>query len=200
MAFALENALCKNDFHLLTKAARPQSQQVDLQLHECFEVNQAIHQLVLAQLARLNRKVFRCPRLQKDWLFAILPLAASLASLVAFVQVTSGLPDLAEMLDLRNALHLHYLAGIWVLVARCFQLFFIDRHQFYQVVELNIGLASLIAGSSSAPAQTALISLRKLVRQGEISCFIGIVADVLLHNVLTDACNGQVVENLGVVH
>ena len=110
MAFAFENALCENEFHLLAKAPRPQRQQVDLQLHERLQVHQALHQLVIAQLACLDAKVFRCSCLQKDRSFAILRLVSALACSVALVQVISSLPDLAEMLDLGNTLLLQKLA------------------------------------------------------------------------------------------
>ena len=109
MAFAFKNAFCKNKFHLLAKTPRSQRQQVDLQLHERLQVYQTLHQLVIAQVARLNAKVFRCSRLQKDRPFAILRFKSVVACSVAFVQVISSLPDLAEMLNLGNTLQLQKL-------------------------------------------------------------------------------------------
>lgn len=186
MAFAFKNAFCKNKFHLLAKTPRSQRQQVDLQLHERFQVHQAFHQLFIVQIARLNVKVFRCSRLQKRRPFAILRFVSVVACSVAFVQVISSLPDLAEMLDLGKTLQLHKLAWVRVLIARSFQLFFVNRHQLNQVVRWSICLVYLIA--ASAPAQATLIVFRRIVWQGEISILVSVVAHVLISHIVTTLC------------
>ena len=186
MAFAFKNAFCKNKFHLLAKTPRSQRQQVDLQLHERLQVYQTLHQLVIAQVARLNAKVFRCSRLQKDRPFAILRFVSVVACSVAFVQVISSLPDLAEMLNLGNTLQLQKLTWIGVLIARSFQPFFVNRHQFNQVVGWSIWLVTLIA--TSAPAQATFIVFSRKVWQGEISILVSVVAHVLISHIVTILC------------